>query len=30
MIVSRFERKVICEKILYEYKEMEKVLNYGI
>jgi glycosyltransferase involved in cell wall biosynthesis len=30
MIISRFERKVICEKILYEYKEMEKVLNYGI
>jgi len=29
MIVSRFERKIICEKILNEYKTMEKDYNYG-
>jgi glycosyltransferase involved in cell wall biosynthesis len=28
MIVSRFERKVICEKLLNEYKTMEKDYKY--
>lgn len=30
MIVSRFERKVVCETILDEYKSMEKACNYEL